>query len=69
MLFATSIAENIRHGLDGVSQEDIEAAARQANAHDFIQNLPEVSKVAMFRMINDTSYSIYLCQVSKRFDL
>lgn len=43
VLFATTIAENIRFGLEGVSQGDIEAAARQANAHDFILNLPEVS--------------------------
>lgn len=31
-----SIGENIRYGLDDVSQEAVEAAARQANAHDFI---------------------------------
>ena len=42
VLFAMSIAENIRYGRDSVSQQDIEKAAEQANAHDFISQLPEV---------------------------
>ncbi|KAK7473472.1 hypothetical protein BaRGS_00035301, partial [Batillaria attramentaria] len=41
VLFATTIAENIRYGCDGASQSQIEEAARQANAHDFISELPE----------------------------
>ena len=43
VLFSTTIRENIRYGhprLDEVSQKDIEHAARQANAHDFISSLP-----------------------------
>jgi ABC-type multidrug transport system fused ATPase/permease subunit len=40
VLFATTIAENIRYGREGVTQEEIEAAARAANAHDFIMSLP-----------------------------
>ena len=43
VLFATTIAENIRYGRDGVSQADIEQAAREANAHDFIMRLPRVT--------------------------
>jgi ATP-binding cassette subfamily B (MDR/TAP) protein 1 len=43
VLFAMSIADNIRFGRDGVSQEEIEKAARQANAHSFISELPLVS--------------------------
>lgn len=39
-LFATSIAENIRYGKPGCSQEEIEAAARASNAHNFIKSLP-----------------------------
>jgi ABC-type multidrug transport system fused ATPase/permease subunit len=35
-LFSRSIAENIAYGLEGVSQADIEHAARLAQAHDFI---------------------------------
>ncbi|KAL8570376.1 hypothetical protein ACOMHN_035794 [Nucella lapillus] len=41
VLFATTIAENIRYGCEGVSQQDIEMAAKNANAHDFIMSLPE----------------------------
>jgi len=40
-LFATSVMENIRYGrLDATDQEVIEAA-RMANAHEFIERLPE----------------------------
>lgn len=42
VLFATTIAENIRYGQDGISQEDIEQATKMSNAHDFIQKLPQV---------------------------
>ena len=41
VLFAGTIAENISMGRDGARPEDIEAAARAANAHDFIVQLPE----------------------------
>ncbi|XP_023932082.1 multidrug resistance protein 1A isoform X3 [Lingula anatina] len=41
VLFATTIAENIRYGRDGVTQEEIEKAAKEANAHDFISQLPD----------------------------
>jgi len=39
-LFAGSIAENIRLGLPEATQADIEAAARAAQAHEFIMALP-----------------------------
>ena len=42
VLFGTTIAENIRYGRDGVTQAEIEDAARNANAHDFISKLPLV---------------------------
>ncbi|MCI0439051.1 MAG: ABC transporter ATP-binding protein/permease [Chloroflexi bacterium] len=41
VLFSTTIAENIGYGKAGASQEEIVAAARAANAHDFIAALPE----------------------------
>ena len=41
MLFATTIAENIRYGKDDVTQEELEEAAKAANAHSFIMELPE----------------------------
>ncbi|KAK4484362.1 hypothetical protein RD792_006939 [Penstemon davidsonii] len=41
VLFATSIKENIMFGKEGASMEDIEKAAKAANAHDFIVKLPD----------------------------
>lgn len=40
-LFGGSAAENIRFGRSNASDEDIIAAAKAANAHDFIMELPE----------------------------
>jgi subfamily B ATP-binding cassette protein MsbA len=40
VLFDETIASNIAYGSHGVSQADIEAAARAAHAHDFIMRLP-----------------------------
>lgn len=40
-LFAGSIRENIAYGRPDASDESIVEAARAANAHDFIQNLPQ----------------------------
>lgn len=40
-LFSGSIRDNIRYGRLDASDADIEAAARMANAHDFICQLPE----------------------------
>jgi ABC-type multidrug transport system fused ATPase/permease subunit len=41
MLFGGTIKENITYGKPGASQAEIEAAARKANAHDFITSFPE----------------------------
>jgi subfamily B ATP-binding cassette protein MsbA len=41
ILFNGSIRSNIAYGTPQVSDEDILAAAQAANAHDFIQQLPE----------------------------
>ena len=40
-LFATTIAKNIQYGNPSATQEQIEEAARLANAHDFIVNQPD----------------------------
>ena len=40
-LFATTIYENIAIGTKNASAEEVEAAARAANAHTFISNLPQ----------------------------
>lgn len=41
ILFHRSLAENIAYGNPGASMEEIEDAARQAYAHDFITALPQ----------------------------
>jgi ATP-binding cassette, subfamily B, bacterial len=41
ILFSTSIAENIAYANLDATSEEIMAAARAANAHEFIKNLPE----------------------------
>ncbi|XP_070692316.1 ATP-dependent translocase ABCB1 [Pempheris klunzingeri] len=41
ILFATTIAENIRFGRPNVTQQEIEQATKEANAYDFIMNLPD----------------------------
>ncbi|KAI4456367.1 atp-binding cassette sub-family b [Holotrichia oblita] len=40
VLFGTTIAENIKFGNRSATQEDIERAAKKANAHTFIMSLP-----------------------------
>ena len=40
VLFNVTVAENIGYGKDGATRMEIEAAARAANAHEFISNLP-----------------------------
>lgn len=43
VLFDTTIRENIRYGNDSITEEEMIKAAKEANAHDFISKLPEVS--------------------------
>jgi len=40
-LFSRSVAENIAFGVEGATQEDIEHAAKEAQAHDFILSFNE----------------------------
>ncbi len=41
ILFGGTVAENIGYGRPGATREEIVAAARQANAHEFIERFPE----------------------------
>jgi ATP-binding cassette subfamily B protein len=41
MLFSTTIRENIAYARPGATEDEIVAAAKTANAHDFITRLPE----------------------------
>ncbi|XP_062957114.1 ATP-dependent translocase ABCB1 [Cynocephalus volans] len=40
VLFATTVAENIRYGRENVTMDEIEKAVKEANAYDFIMKLP-----------------------------
>ncbi|KAM8771060.1 ATP-binding cassette sub-family B member 5 [Rhynchonycteris naso] len=40
VLFGTTINNNIKYGRDGVTDEEIEKAAKEANAYDFIMEFP-----------------------------
>jgi len=40
-LFATTIEQNIRYGNENASREEIEKAAKRANAYDFIMSFPD----------------------------
>ncbi|WP_088009418.1 ABC transporter ATP-binding protein [Indiicoccus explosivorum] len=40
-LFETSVRENIRYGRLDATDEEVEEAAKKANAHDFIEKLPD----------------------------
>ena len=42
VLFAGSIEDNIRLGKSNATDEEVQEAAKMANAHDFIMQLPEV---------------------------
>jgi ABC-type multidrug transport system fused ATPase/permease subunit len=52
VLFATTIRENIRYGREDATQEEIEEAAQEANAHDFISKLPEVFLLHIFLIVS-----------------
>lgn len=41
VLFNCSIGENIKYGMPTASQAEIEAAAKLANAHNFIMSFPD----------------------------
>uniref|UniRef100_A0A8C8RPJ0 ATP-binding cassette sub-family B member 5 n=1 Tax=Pelusios castaneus TaxID=367368 RepID=A0A8C8RPJ0_9SAUR len=41
VLFGTTIRNNIRYGREDVTDEEIENAAKEANAYDFIMGLPD----------------------------
>lgn len=40
-MFGTTIMENIRFGKPGATDEEVYAASREANAHDFISRFPD----------------------------
>ena len=65
VLFSTSIAENIAFGGEGVTQSQVEEAAKMANAHDFITKFPQVHviHVSHWGQVCGTSVTILLMVV------
>ena len=55
VLFTGSIEENIRFGKSDATLEEVQQAARMANAHDFIMALPEVISVNPSFLLNTSS--------------
>lgn len=53
-LFA-AVADNIRYGQEDISDAEIEQAAKEANAFDFISRLPDVSSWTSFEYKNEMS--------------
>ena len=51
-----SIYENIRLGKSNATRDEIERAAREANAHDFIMKLPAVRMKNMVRLNNGNDH-------------
>ena len=41
MLFDTTVAENISLGKQNASREEVQMAAKDANAHGFVSTMPE----------------------------
>ena len=69
VLFGTTIAENIRYGREGVTQEEIERACKEANAHNFIRELPHVSLfvcVDLFLAVSVCNLEIYVVKMNHR---
>src|SRR3712207_8793795 len=70
-----SIAENIRYGRLDATDEEVEAAARAAHAHEFIAALPdgydtEMDKIGRAHRLNSShaniSYAVFCLKKKKR---
>jgi ATP-binding cassette subfamily B protein len=58
LLFGGTIADNIAYGRPGATPAEIEEAARQANAHDFIAAFPEgYQTVVGERGVNEANWT------------
>lgn len=62
VLFGVSIKENISYGRENVTEYEVEEAAKQANAHDFITKLPAVNKIILIFFFRNgaTSFLIFI---------
>ncbi len=53
ILFEGTIAENIRMGKSSATDEEVEKAAKDANAFGFISDLPEVISLICYHSSHD----------------
>ena len=60
VLFTGSIEDNIRFGKSDATDDEVQAAAKMANAHDFIMTLPEVF-IFLFIIICFMNVSFVIC--------
>lgn len=63
VLFNETIANNIRFGNSAATQEMIEKAAKEANAHDFIMKLPDVSLLNFFAYLGFSVLFFYFAYI------
>ena len=61
-MFDTTIAENIKYGRENVTDAEVEAAAKEANAYDFIKKLPKVRFLG-HAVVDDNAMTWLLWQV------
>ena len=64
VLFTGSIEENIRFGKSDATDEEVQAAAKMANAHEFIMALPEVGLPLSLSVRMDESFS-FVCRTTR----
>lgn len=67
VLFGTTVAENIRYGKRDATDEEIIAAAKEANAHNFITKLQNVSPRLRFLLLNINYRSISVSRDTTRW--
>ncbi|CAK9872650.1 unnamed protein product [Sphagnum jensenii] len=58
-LFATSILENILYGKDCATMEEIREAAKAANAHSFIEGLPDGYDTQVCTQLQEISFNTH----------
>ena len=51
ILFDLTIAENIAYGLENISVDQVMDAAKKANIHPFIMQLPQVSELCDLKSV------------------
>ena len=62
VLFATTIAENIRYGRGDVTMDEVKQAVKEANAYEFIMRLPQVQPLFTWAPLNFTHATEFFLQ-------